>query len=709
MSDNAFFEELQGEFLTESAFMLEQYEESMLGLENGTNPQDDLGQIFRVAHSIKGGAAAVGFADLGKFAHVVEDLLALLRVNPSHVNSNVISVLLKSGDMFKSRIIQLQTKEEGNWDTAELVAELKVLIEQCGGEASGHAPTPAPAEEPVAESAIAVETPALNFDVSSVAEEAVDLIAEAIASGEIEFKQSSGPVEPVASAPVEEDFTNHELLAELNAQMAAAEAAAPVLPAKPSAPPAPVAQAAPAQPKLAVVPPPPVNQAAPTPAATKPAAEAKAEEKAKTSGGGGSGSNNKATTSIKVDTGRVDSVLDAVGELVVLKNQIVHDESIRSGGNVKLAAIIDQLDKTVRELYDKTLSIRMTPLKSLFLKIQRIVRDVSLNLHKPVDLILIGEETEVERTVFELLGDPLVHLVRNSMDHGIEKPEIRKEKGKSETAKVTVSAKQTGGTVTIEIIDDGGGINRDRVLQKAIEKKLVPSGVDPQSLSDEAVFQFIFAPGFSTAEKVTDLSGRGVGLDVVRSNLERINGKIDIKSKAGVGTTFRLSIPLSTAITDGIVVAIENAKYILPIYAIREIVRVLPKDYTVISGGGKIVKIREVLMPVIDISESLGKINWEELDNMRYTSGEEKESLRSRREETMLVIIESIYGMMALPVDEVIGQAQVVVKPITTGLGQQIPEVAGAAILGDGRTVLILDPTAMTQQKKFAAQQESAA
>ncbi len=644
-SDNAFFQELQGEFLTESAFMFEQYEESMLGLETGANIQEDLAQIFRVAHSIKGGASAVGFPDLAKFAHIVEDLLALLRMHPQFLSSGVISLLLKSGDMLKNRIHSLQKGEAGAWDTSLLAAELKALTETFNNSINGTE---------------AVET--APVETTPVTETAAG--ADAVA---------------MPAAP-EEDFANHELLAELAAQFGENV----LSDAKAETVPAPAAASSVATPAAPAV-----------PAATAPAAQAASKAPGEPSGKSGGGGNKPATSSIKVDTGRVDSVLDAVGELVVLKNQIVHDESIRNGGNLRLAAIVDQLDKTVRELYDKTLSIRMTPLKSLFLKIQRIVRDVSLTLNKPVDLQLIGEETEVERTVFELLGDPLVHLVRNAMDHGIEKPETRLEKGKPAQAKVVVSAKQTGGTVTIEIVDDGGGINRERVLQKAIEKKLIPAGVDPHTMPDEQVFQFIFAPGFSTAEKVSDLSGRGVGLDVVRSNLEKINGKIDIKSKMGVGTTFRLSIPLSTAITDGIVVAIEGAKYILPIYSIREIVRAVPKDYTHLSNAGKVVKIREVLLPVIDIRKTIGKINWDQIKNMKYQAHDEKDSLRARREETMLIIIESMHGMMALPVDEVIGQAQVVVKPIAAG--HDIPEVAGAAILGDGRTVLILDPSALTQ------------
>jgi two-component system chemotaxis sensor kinase CheA len=623
-SDNAFFAELQTEFLTEAAFLLETYEESMLGLESGTNPQEDLAQIFRVAHSIKGGAAAVGLADLGKFAHVAEDLLSLLRVDPSLVNSEVISLLLQSGDQFKFRITSLQKGEDLPWDTAELVKQLKFWIEKL--------------------------------------------------SGNIPSEETAAPAAPVPEPA--DDVANHELLAELAAQLGT-----DVLQEQPVV-------ATPA--------------AAPTAIETKPASVAAKKMESATSAseggkGGGASGGKPGNASIKVDIGRVDSVLDAVGELVVLKNQLVHDEVVRNGNHLRLAGIVDQLDKMVRELYDKTLSIRMTPLKSLFLKIQRIVRDVSLQLGKPVDLQLVGEETEVERTVFELLGDPLVHLVRNAMDHGVEKPETRAERKKPATAKVVVSAKQTGGTVTIEIVDDGGGINRDKVLQKAIERNLVPAGVDPNTLPDEQVFQFIFMPGFSTADKVSDLSGRGVGLDVVKSNLEKINGKIDIKSKLGEGTTFRLSIPLSTAITDGIVVAIEGNKYILPIYSIREIVRVQPKDYTAINNAGKVVKIRERLMPVIDVRKTLGKINWEHLQNMKYQVTAEQNSLRARREETMLIVIESIYGMIALPVDDVIGQTQAVVKPLMTG--QTIPEVAGAAILGDGRTVLILDPTQLTQQR----------
>jgi two-component system chemotaxis sensor kinase CheA len=662
--DNSFFEELQMDFLNESAFMLEQYEEYMMKLENSTDPARDLTDIFRVAHSVKGGAAAVGLTDLGKFAHVMEDLLDLLRSKPQLVNSEVITLLLQSGDVLKNRVSFLQQGKTGTWDTSALVTQLVDLREQLSGKPAKKFVMPFQDEAPKA------EVPDDFF-----AAPAVDT--------------ASAPAGAESGSAGDDDHTNHELLAELLAGLSPEDQAefhasqqlveeAPLVVEAPVAPPqvAPPAQT-------------PIVAAKPTPAASAPAAAASS------GGGNGQKSPSKNTnTTIKVDTGRVDQVLDAVGELVVLKNQIVHDETVRNGENLRLEAIVDQLDKAVRELYEKTLSIRMTPLKSMFVKIQRIVRDVSIALDKPVDLQLIGEETEVERTVFELLGDPLVHLVRNSMDHGVENRETRQQRGKPVTAKVTVSAKQTGGNVTIDIIDDGGGINRDKVLGKAIERGLVPTGVDPATIPDEQVFQYIFQPGFSTADKISDLSGRGVGLDVVKSNLDKIQGKINIYSKPGQGSTFRLTIPLTTAITDGIIVALDGARYILPIHSIREIVRVLPKDYTQISGAGRVANIRGVLLPVIDVSRTLGEINWAVNKRDEALKQRRENSLSARREESMLVIIESMTGQMAFPVDDVLGQAQVVVKPIMT-TGEPIPEVAGAAILGDGKTVLILEPGAL--------------
>ncbi len=697
-SDSSFFKELQVEFLSESAFMFEQYEESMLGLESGDNVQDDLAKIFRVAHSIKGGAAAVGFPDLAKFAHIVEDLLAILRTQPDLLNSEIISLLLKSGDRLKNRILSLQSGNEGAWETADLATQLIGVTKGFSNDGDSYSAKGSGNSQTHQNEIGAVESPFLEKKEELSIDEIQEQLRkeEAAALLRTDELDSKLPLMDLVIPEKDEKLNseNSSLIGDLTPDMKSNSMSANPFEVSIDSKLETKNVADSNQKTEAEVP------------SNKNLSESLMKPEDKPSRAKDSSikavNQRQVNSSIKVDTARVDSVLDAVGELVVLKNQIIHDESIQTGANPRLAAIVDQLDKTVRELYDKTLSIRMTPLKSLFLKIQRIVRDVSITLNKPVELELIGDETEVERTVFELLGDPLVHLVRNAMDHGVEKPEVRKEKNKNPVAKVVVSARQTGGTVTIEIIDDGGGINRERVLAKAIEKNLLPSGVDPKSYTDEQVFQFIFAPGFSTAEKVSDLSGRGVGLDVVKSNLERINGKIDIRSKLGEGTTFRLSIPLTTAITDGIVVAIDGAKYILPIYSIREIVRTEPKDYVQVNDIGRVVKIRESLLPVIDIKKALGEVNWENITNMRYQNETEKNSLRAKRDESMIIVIETINAMVALPVDEVLGQAQVVVKPVNTG--RQIPEVSGAAILGDGRTVLILDPSALTQNKNVDKQ-----
>lgn len=629
-----FFEELQSEFLEESSFLLEQYEEAMLELESGDTADETMSLIFRVAHSIKGGAAAVGFTDLNKFAHVAEDLLAFLRVNPHFIAPDIVSLLLQAGDALKNRINALKKDRGAPWDVSQLHDQLVAKMESLNQQA-GISSSPAP----TVDSAEATEfvTPE---EVSSQPEPTATPTAEVPAG------------EP-------EDHTNYDLLAELQAEMGIA----PEAPPSNSETPAPALAVVESKPETVVTPPPSATAAVEKPKPTS------SNQKAPSNQSGGS---------IKIDVSRIDSVLDTVGEIVVLKNQLLHDETIQNANSPRLASVVDQIDKLVRDLYDRSLSMRLTPLKSMFVKIQRIVRDVSLQVGKDVELVIQGEDTEVERTVFELLTDPMVHLVRNALDHGIETPAVRKEKGKPTKSKLLVAAKQQGGNVIIDIVDDGAGIDRNKILAKAEQKGLLPAGRSPESYSDDEVFQMIFLPGFSTAEKVTDLSGRGVGLDVVKSNLERARGKLEISSKINHGSTFRLNIPLSTAITDGIIVSILGQNYILPIYSIREIVRITESELTKVAKLGAVVSVRGQLIPVID-----------------YTSvfKSEKSWDFSNQTHQLMMVLESVHGLAALPVNQVIGQAQVVVKPAQ--VGADVPEVSGAAILGNGRTVLILDPQAL--------------
>jgi two-component system, chemotaxis family, sensor kinase CheA len=654
MSDD-FLEELKRDFLNEALFMMEQYEESMLALESSQEPQEHIGRIFRVAHSIKGGAAAVGFEDLSKFAHKAEDLLSILRIYPEKINTEIITLFLAVGDQFKLRLTQLQTDRNAEWSVPELENQLLHWIK--------------------------------HFQAT-----------ETSAGSSVDCPPAEKQETPAAATGSTEDVTNYELLAELEAQIKASEMAANPAPNMDNLFAVPDAEAAVAE-VLATTPelvqPAAVSQTAVEGTVESPVqkptltAVPKAQPATETTKKAVAAEN----TILKVDSMRVDAVLDVVGEIVVLKNQLLHSDVVSHGENQRLTFIVDQLDKSIRDLYEKTLGIRMTPLRSLFTKLQRTVRDVSVKLQKPVDLELVGEETEVDRSVFELLGDPLMHMARNAMDHGIETREQRIAAGKPEMAKLTIAAKQVGASVVIEISEDGRGIYRDKVLAKAMEKNLIPSHVKPEDLTDDQVFQFLFAPGFSTAEKVTDLSGRGVGLDVVKSNIEKAKGQVRIKSTPGKGSTFEIRIPLTTSITDGIVVAISGQRYMIPIHSIREIVQFRDSEVTQVANVGRVLKIRNKLTPVIDFQQTLDKVSF-------MKDLELKKSERSQEQKTYIVL-ELNAGLSALPVDDVLGQSQVVAKPLQ--VGHPVPEFSGAATLGDGRTILILEPNALAQAKVGAA------
>jgi two-component system, chemotaxis family, sensor kinase CheA len=578
--DQDFLKELQKEFLDELQFLLEACEESYLKIENPDVRVEELAKIFRLAHSIKGAGAAVGFTDLAGFAHVVEDCLAILRATPELVDTATISILLKSGDAIKSRIELLRSDNPAPWDIDPLKAEVKAftaLLEQRKSELSGEEVSAPPA--PPAPSGAVVS----NATASNV------------------------------SARTAEDV------------------------------PAPV----------------PKPEEAHAPAA-------KVESYA-----------------IKVDSGRVESILNIVGELVVIKSQIIN-ESFKTPGNTRLNTVVSLLDKTIRELQDRTLGMRMTPLKSLFLKTQRVARDLSVRLKKPIDFVLVGEDIEIDRNMVEQLSDPLVHLIRNCIDHGIELPAARKEKGKSEKGLITLSAQQLGGRVVIRISDDGNGINRDRIVKKAKEVGLLPETADVATMPDAAVFDLLFAPGFSTAEKVTDISGRGVGMNVVKENLEALKGRIDVESTFGKGSTFKISVPLTTSITDGMLISVDGQVYILPMDGIRELVDLREAGLVKVHSGDQLLSVRGRFFPLVKLNRKLRSL-YHEID---------AKPVDQKGNKDMVVLYEHEKGMVALEVDAVLGQTQVVMKPLGNGV-KEGEGVAGAAILGDGKVALLLDVNTM--------------
>jgi two-component system chemotaxis sensor kinase CheA len=360
-----------------------------------------------------------------------------------------------------------------------------------------------------------------------------------------------------------------------------------------------------------------------------------------------------------------------VGEMVISQSLVRHDPDLSAGLKPRLARNLSQLARITDDIQRTAMSMRMIPVGQLFQKTSRLVRDLSRKAGKQVELELAGEETELDRNIVEELADPLMHMVRNSVDHGIELPADRVAAGKPAQAHVTLKAGHQAGHIVIQISDDGRGLAREKILRKAREKNLIEAGVEP---SESEIFALIFHPGFSTADKITDVSGRGVGMDVVRKQVQKLRGRIDVISKPGEGTTFLLKLPLTLAIIDGLVVGVGDQRYIVPIFAVREMLRPAEEAISTIHGRQEMAMVRGSLIPVIRLHQRF---------HVKPKNQHPWESL--------LIVTESGSKLFGLMVDELIGKQEVVIKSLGEGM-RNIAGVAGGAILGDGRVGLILDP-----------------
>jgi two-component system chemotaxis sensor kinase CheA len=375
--------------------------------------------------------------------------------------------------------------------------------------------------------------------------------------------------------------------------------------------------------------------------------------------------------SIKVETAKLDYLVDMVGEMVISQSLVRHDPDLSAGLKPRLARNLSQLARITDDIQRTAMSMRMIPVGQLFQKTSRLVRDLARKAGKLVELELAGEETELDRNIVEELADPLMHMVRNSVDHGIEVPADRVAAGKPAQAHVTLKAGHQAGHIVIQISDDGRGLAREKILRKAREKNLIEPGVE---LSESEIFALIFQPGFSTADKITDVSGRGVGMDVVRKQVQKLRGRIDVISKPGEGTTFLLKLPLTLAIIDGLVVGVGDQRYIVPIFAVREMLRPAEEAISTIHGRQEMALVRGSLIPVIRLHQRF---------HVKPKNQHPWESL--------LIVTESGSKLFGLMVDELIGKQEVVIKSLGEGM-RNIAGVAGGAILGDGRVGLILDP-----------------
>lgn len=492
------------------------------------------------------------------------------------------------------------------------------------GEVNGIASSLAGAPSQVSDSPVALLERLRRRDFSATSDATQQKDAEAPA-GELEVKavEAKASETPVAATPAKAT----------TAEAPEPQASAPVGPSSSAAPVAPVVAAA-------------------------------ASRQAQTSGG----------RTVKIDMEKLDYLADMVGELVVTQSMLRPEGISRASADTPLARNLVQLARITAEVQKTTMSMRMVPIGQMFQRLSRLVRDVSRQVGKTIELDMVGEEIELDRSIVEELADPLMHMVRNSIDHGVETPAQRKELGKKPCGRILLKAKHDAGQVQIEISDDGRGLDRTRILEKAKQKGLVSPNA---SLSDSEVLNLIFLPGFSTAEKVTDLSGRGVGMDVVRKQIQKLRGRVDVRSVLGQGSTFLLRLPLTLAIIDGLVIGVGTERFIVPIAAVKEVLRPSEDMVFTVEAREEMVMVRESLLPLIRLHR------WLSIEGRSKTLAD-----------GIIIVVESHGKSFCLAVDELLGKQEIVIKSLGE-LMQNIRGIAGGAILGDGRVGLILDTDAI--------------
>lgn len=677
-------------FFQESAEALDTMEQTLLQITDGSVEKEQIDTIFRVAHSIKGGSATFGFTGIASFTHTIETLLDLVRTGRIGITPNEMDLLLRSVDVMREMLSAEQHKRPLD---EQAVAELQDSVKAVIARSSGAASTPA-AAVPAPGSVPTVSTPVpepsrpatapgaerwqIDFrpgeNLLTRGNDPLRIFRELSRLGDLNVRVDAAGLPPLAELDPHRCYLNwHMELAgpderetldqvfDWISDDAEIRITAPAgLPAS-AVPPAPVAQ----EPVPAPAVPP-----APAPAQSAPAAIKAPETRA--AAGEAPKAASSESTSIRVSIEKIDELINTVGELVItqsmLSQQMVHmdgpqSEELRNG--------LGHLERQMRALQESVMRVRMLPISFVFNRFPRMVRDLSQKLGKKIELKMTGEHTELDKTVLEKIGDPLVHLVRNSLDHGIESVEKRKEAGKSEVGTIHLNAYHKGGNIIVEVIDDGAGLNRDRIMTKARERGLI--GPD-EELSDDRIYNLIFQPGFSTAEKVTDVSGRGVGMDVVRRNIMELGGNVQIFSNADHGSTVRIRLPLTLAILDGQLVRVGREVYVIPLVSIVETIQVRREQINSVAGGrAELLRLREECIPIIRLYQLF-----------------EVEADTTELDDGLLTIVESDGQRMGIFVDELQAQQQVVIKSLETNF-RQLTGISGATMLGDGRVALILD------------------
>lgn len=654
-------------FFDEADELLADMEQHLLLLDPQAPDIEQLNAIFRAAHSIKGGAATFGFTVLQETTHLLENLLDGARRAEMSLSTDIINLFLETKDIMQEQLDAYKSSRDPDAESFEYIC---AALRQLALEAQ-QAREPVPdlhvVEDQTAAQSVATAPVApaagkgdLRVRLSGLKTQEIPVMLEELGNlGEIKDPvQTDDSVEATLVTTVSEDdiiavlcfvlepeqisFTH--VPAAVASEAVAVAASAPVV-AEVAAAPAVVARQA------------PVLTAVPNSEPAK-ARAPKAPE----------------STSIRVAVEKVDQLINLVGELVItqsmlaqrsdLLDPVVHSDLLNSMG---------QLERNARDLQESVMSIRMMPMEFVFSRFPRLVRDLASKLNKQIELTLLGSSTELDKSLIERIIDPLTHLVRNSLDHGVETPDVRIANGKEPTGNLTLSAEHQGGNICIEVIDDGAGLNRERILAKAASQGMNVH----DNMSDEEVGMLIFAAGFSTAEKVTDVSGRGVGMDVVKRNIQEMGGHVEIHSQQGKGTTIRILLPLTLAILDGMSVKVGKEVFILPLNAVMESLQPLSEDLHPMAGGERVLQVRGEYLPLVELYNVF-----------------DVEDAKTEATQGIVVILQSAGRRYALLVDQLIGQHQVVVKNLESNY-RKVPGISAATILGDGSVALIVDVSAL--------------
>lgn len=682
--------QFQQAFFEESLELLDGVEQTLLKFDDSSElDMESINQLFRGMHSIKGGSATFGFSGIAEFTHTAETYLDLVRNNERTLVKESVNTLLQSVDWLRQTIATLQAEAEPDYSSCLPVKEeYNVFINQ--GEPKKEVSIPLKKEAPATQESDEIDLDSLfdsmvderdgqvnsfknNFDIFFKPHQKIfysgndpgRILKELETLGEmsIDLLESSIP-----------DFKNYEIdscnlawkiLLKTNFEkddilkkafdwvLDECDLTIENISCKKETPP----------------PEPQVEAKTPAPKKSEP------KKNSPTPKDPSAGS--KEANSIRVSTEKLDVLINMVGELIITQSMLGRFENtIDSKSTLNLKEGLTRLDQNCRELQECVMRLRMLPVSTVFNRFPRMIRELSAKIDKKIQLKIIGENTEMDKTMLEKLSDPLVHLVRNSVDHGLEAEHIRKQNGKNPQGTVTLSAYHEGGSIIVEITDDGAGLNKKNITKKAVEKGLISEN---EVLTDEQIYKLIFQPGFSTAAQVTEVSGRGVGMDVVRKNIESLNGSIEIKSEMGVGTTIRVQLPLTLAILDGQLITVGHEKFIMPLISLKEIISIKSQNIYSVTESNQMYHLREHYIPIIRLYELFGIT-----------------PKKTELENSFLNIVEvggKLYGLVA---DDLLTQQQVVIKSLDHNY-RRVDGVSGATILGDGTVALILDVSSLVR------------